>query len=142
MKQGQLGASMIEMMIVVVIIGLLTTLAIPVYTDYGVRAQVSEGLQLAGGAKTAVIAYYQQRSEFPTDNAQAGLGEPGSIVGRHVTSVWVTDAVVSIQFGNEAHPIITGQTITMTAIDNGGSMRWVCAVSGFIQRNQLPPICR
>ena len=95
MKRAQLGASMIELMIVVTIIGLLTTLAIPVYTDYGIRAQISEGLQLAGSAKAAVVGYYQQRNEFPTDNAQAGLDESDSIVGKHVSSVSVNGAVVS-----------------------------------------------
>ena len=142
MKQAQLGASMIEMMIVVTIIGLLTTLAIPVYTDYGIRAQISEGLQLAGSAKAAVTEYYNQSNEFPTDNAAAGLDEPDSIVGKHVSSVSVNGAVVSIQYGNDAHALITGQTITMTAIDNGGSVSWVCAPTGIIQQNQLPPICR
>ena len=142
MKQAQSGASIIEMMIVVAVIGILTMLAIPVYTDYGIRAQISAGLQLAGGAKVAVIDYYKQRDQFPTDNTQAGLDLPDSIAGKHVSSVSVNGAVISIQYGNDAHALITGQTITLTAIDNGGSVSWVCATRGIIQRNQLPPICR
>ena len=73
MKRLQQGVTLIELMIVVAIIGLLAAVAMPAYTDYSIRAQISEGLNLAGSAKTAVTEYYQNRSVFPTDNADAGL---------------------------------------------------------------------
>ncbi len=142
MKNVQQGVTLIELMIVVAIIGLLSVLAIPAYTDYSIRAQISEGLNLAGSAKAAVTEYYQYRSLFPTDNAEAGLEAPGSITGKYVASVSVNGAVVSIQYGNDANAQITGQTITLTAIDNLGSVGWVCATGGIIQLNQLPSVCR
>lgn len=142
MTKPQKGVTLIELMIVVAIIGLLSALAIPVYTDYGIRAQISAGLQLAGSAKVAVTAYYQNQSQFPTDNAEAGLEPPARITGRYVDSVFVNGAVVSIQCGNAANTQINGQTITLTAVDNLGSVSWICATGGIIRLNHLPAVCR
>src|SRR5580704_6612421 len=59
LKKIQQGFTLIELMIVVAIIGILAAIAIPAYQDYTIRAKVTEGLNLADSAKTAVAESWQ-----------------------------------------------------------------------------------
>jgi len=140
MKKQQ-GFTLIELMIVVAIIGILAAIAIPAYQDYTIRAQVSEGLNLAGGAKAAVSEYTMDRGTFPTTNALAGVAANTEINGKYVTQVTVASGVVTVTYGNEAHALLGGNTLALTPSTNAGSVEWDCAGGGIADRH-LPAACR
>lgn len=135
------GFTLIELMIVVAIIGILAAIAIPAYMDHTIRAQISEGINLTADAKTAVTAYFQERGTFPTDNDEAAMPAAARIKGRYVTSITVSGADVSVRYGNEASPRISGQTITLSATSVAGSLTWSCASDGAIEDRFLPRAC-
>ena len=143
MKKVQQGFTLIELMIVVAIIGILAAIAIPAYQDYTIRAQVSEGLNLGGGAKTAVAEFYQDRGAWPANNNQAGLSPAANITGKYVSTVTVTANVVAVVYGNDAHATISGQSLELTAADAVGSITWSCASPlNAIADKHLPAACR
>ena len=141
----QQGFTLIELMIVVAIIGILAAIAIPAYMDYTIRAQVTEGIKLASSAKSSVTEYFQDRGTMPADNTIAGLAAANQIVGKYTTGVAVGNGngVITITFGNDANPLIIGQSITLTATTAlAGSVQWDCAGNGVIQSKHLPAACR
>ena len=64
MQKMQKGFTLIELMIVVAIIGILAAVALPAYQDYTTRAKVTDGISLAGAAKTAVSENAQNAQPF------------------------------------------------------------------------------
>src|ERR1700738_4487846 len=96
MKSVQKGFTLIELMIVVAIIGILAAIAIPAYQNYTIRAQVTEGLNLADGWKTSVSEFYAQNGGCPTAvttvpaNAnQVTMYQAGATTGKYVSQVTV-----------------------------------------------------
>ena len=118
-------------MIVVAIIGILAAVVIPQYQNYVARAQATEALSLASGAKVAVAEYFNTNGTFPADNTEAGLDDAADISGNYVESVAVSGAAITALFSStDAHSNLQGGEMTLTAVDNGGSIAFACTSTG------------
>ena len=134
MKKVQQGFTLIELMIVVAIIGILAAIAIPAYQDYTIRAQVSEGMNLAAAAKAAVAETYLNRGQAPANRAEAGMdnsiGDGSETEGKYVQSVQVTNGEIFITYANEAHSNISGEVLVLTPfLSTDDSVVWRCGLA-------------
>lgn len=127
MIRGQQGFTLIELMIVVAIVGILASLAVSAYQTYTVRAQVTEGISFAAGAKVPVVDAYAVTGAPPASRAEAGLSsDPTDTSGSYVSQVDIIEGRVQITFGNEAHPDIATETLSLTPYVRGGVVAWRC----------------
>jgi type IV pilus assembly protein PilA len=127
----QAGFTLIELMIVVAIIGILASMAIPAYQSYTIRAQVAEGLQLASAAKAPVVTAFLDDGRAPANRVEAGLSPTATdSAGTYVSSIDVTSGVLVVMYGNQASAIINGLTLTLTPYQTADrGVVWRCGSS-------------
>ncbi len=145
-SKRQEGFTLIELMIVVAVISIISTIALPLYNDYKIRAKVAEAMSLFGPVKIGV-AETALAGTWPTNNNEAGLVAASSIVGSHVGSVAVSrpdvtePSIVTIAMV-DASSDLNGKTLVLEPTLNAGSVSWACSAASTVMVKHLPTVCR
>ena len=159
----QIGFTLIELMIVITIIGVLTTLALPMYQNNLIRTRVTEGLLLASAGKIMVNESSNTQADLTATatvwNAQENNQGASS---KFVTSTLInpTTGEITITFNTQTVGIATGaDTLILTpyitdtngsnitlaqalATGTTGSLDWSCAsaTSTIANSQNMPPL--
>ena len=151
MKKVQSGFTLIEVMIVVVILGVLATIAIRAANGYALRAKISEAILQLTTCRTLVAEVYMSGDYIPSANT---WGCEASNASKYVDTVSTTDeGIIMVGLRGIGDLRVDFHTLTLAPLDTSGNLmsslgrvaRWRCGGMSDgtdINADILPSTCR
>lgn len=161
--KAQTGFTLIELMMVVAIIGILASVAIPMLGQYTIRTRVTEGLVSAGTARTRVAEILQSGHATPAGYAAAFVA-PAPTANVASVAINPLTGVVTMMTTSQAgggSVVLSPYTGANTGLPNPtvpfpppvGQVNWQCMAAGTpsvvvgvlpgtLPRRFAPPECR
>ncbi len=118
-KQLQQGFTLIELMIVVAIIGILASIALPAYQDYTIRSKVTECIGIASACKLSVSESFASNGAMPADETEAGCATNNTQFC--VAATFDGTDTIEVELAN-INAAVDGETVSLQATINGAAI--------------------
>lgn len=146
------GFTLIELLVVVLIIGILSSVALPQYTKAVEKSRATEAITLLGNLATAEQIYYMSQNKFSADLTELDLELPGIVSGTTSTAntknfnlaVFAPNSgnfIATATRANNGTAITSGDnaySISMIVTPDGTITRWCAAAAATSSTTAAP----
>jgi len=135
-KRTQSGFTLIELMIVVAIIGVLASLALPAYSNYTKKAKFAEVVSAGSAVKSSIDVCYQTEGALGLcdEFSELSLAATSVTNGANVASVAIdTTTATAGKIEVTGAATVDSATYTLTPTPANGTLTWasVCSNTAF-----------
>ena len=132
----QSGFTLIELMIVIAIIGILASVALPAYQTYTKKAKFSEVVLAGSNVKSSVDVCFQTRGNYVLSNCDSlneiGVNSADLNTGAHVNQVTIATGNAAITAQGAASVDSQTYILIPTVPANASTLTWSDASSSCI----------
>ena len=143
-RLGKTGFTLIELMIVVGIVAILVSIAIPIMKLQHEKAKLSEVINSMGSVSTAVYHYYEDYQRFPSINDGVGVlntlgvGVPFGMPDSRIASIRIQNGSIIATVANISQKVDGEQLILAPTTDDTGAILWRWNASAGFSKSLIP----
>ena len=143
-KKRTQGFTLIELMIVIAIIGILTTVAVPMYQDYTVRSKVAASMSAINSVKFIAAETFAREGIFPNaGNENYGLPAKEIYADELISSIDIqASGAIQVIYKKIGEHFGESDSATFTPSITGGMLRWSCLISNGDIQEYFPSNCK